>query len=343
MRIMLKPRLDIHFNGRQRACYFFGSPYPPNQGEFMLDHGRSAMVLALRSLKLPQGACVGMMAYNCHTVMNAIEQAGCKPIFIDVCDDLTIDTEDLKRKASLISALIVTHLFGIVNDVQSIKEEYPTLLVIEDCAHAYGIEHLYGDFATFSFGQGKLPSLGNGGMLVVNNNSYYDEVKRNYNQLPSYSIGATLKLFVRLWTNSVLYRPWVYGIITWPMKQRRSRVSGKEMICPKKISRGVSALYQSEKKCIPEKIRKRLNSADEQIQLVSGDIKRYYIGINAFMLVTWCDNPKLLQDKMSKYHIDSATHFSHSIDWATEFGYHQGDCPNTENLISHLLMIPTYE
>lgn len=340
---MLKPRLDIHFKGRQRACYLWGSPYMPNHGEFMLDHGRSAMVLALRSLKLPRGACVGMMAYNCHTVMNAIEQAGCKPVFIDVCDDLTIDAEDLKRKANLFSALIVTHLFGIVNDVRSIKEEYPTLLVIEDCAHAYGIEHLYGDFATFSFGQGKLPSLGNGGMLVVNNKDYHDEVKCIYGQLPSYSFGRSFKLFARLWMNSILYRPWVYGIITSPMKQRRNTVSGKEMIRLRKISRGVSALYQSEKKRLPEKIRKRLDNADKQVQIVSKDIKRYYIGINAFMLVTWCDNPKLLQDKLRKCHIDSATHFSHCIDWATEFGYHRGDCPNTENLISHLLMIPTYE
>lgn len=340
---MLKPRLDIRFNMRQQACYLLGKPYVPNCNEFMVDHGRSAMVLALRSLKLPQGAGVGMMAYNCHTVMNAIEQAGCNPVFIDVSDDLTIDVEDLRRKAKLFSVLIVTHLFGIVNDVQAIIKEFPSLLIIEDCAHAYGIGHLYGDFATFSFGQGKLPSLGNGGMLVVMNERYSNEVKHNYNLLPSYSIVENLKLFARLWMKSVLYRPWAYSWITLPMKQRRSLASGKEMIHPRKISRGVSALYESERKRIPEMIKKRLDNADKQVQLVSDDIARYYIGINAFMLVTWCDNPKLLQEKMSKRHVDTATHFSHSIDWAKEFGYHQGDCPNTENLINHLLMIPTYE
>lgn len=340
---MLKPRLDIHFSLRQRASFLWGKPYSPNRGEFMLDHSRSAIVLALQSLRLPQGAGVGMMAYNCHTVMNAIEQASCKPVFIDVNEDLTIDIEDLKRKADSMSVLIVTHLFGIVNDVQRIKKEFPMLLIIEDCAHAYGIDHLYGDFVTFSFGQGKLPSLGNGGMLVVNNDRYYDEVQTIYNQLPSYSPARSLKLFTRLWMNSVLYLPWIYALFTLPMKQRRSSVSGKDRIEPRKICRGVSAMYASEKRQISEKIKKRLNNAEARVQEISKDIDRYYVGINAFMLVTWCDNPSLLRDKMSKSHIDTATHFSHSIDWAKEFGYHRGDCPNTEKLINHLLMIPTYE
>lgn len=340
---MLKPRLDIHFNWRQRACYLWGSPYTPNYGEFMLDHGRSAMVLALRSLKLPQGTGVGMMAYNCHTVMNAIEQANCNPVFIDVNEDLTIDVEDLKRKADGMSVLIVTHLFGIVNNVQRIKKEFPTLLIIEDCAHAYGIDHLYGDFVTFSFGQGKLPSLGNGGMLVVNNDRYYDEVQTIYNQLPSYSPARSFKLFTRIWMNSVLYRPWIYNLFTLPMKRRRSLVSGKEIIEPRIICRGVSAMYASEKGKIAGIIKKRINDAEKLAQEISKDIDRCYVGINAFMLVTWCDNPKMLQIKMSKRKIDTATHFSNAVDWAVEFGYHRGDCPKTEMLINHLLMIPTYE
>ena len=61
-------------------------------------------------------------------------------------DDLRIDKGDLKRKSSQLSALIVTHLFGIVNDVCAIKKEFPQLVIIEDCAHAYGIDRLYASY-----------------------------------------------------------------------------------------------------------------------------------------------------------------------------------------------------
>lgn len=337
---MLKPRLEIRFSLRQQACFLWGRPYLPSQNEFLFDHSRSAILLVLRSLKLPQGSGVGMMVYNCHTVMNVIDQAGFKPIFIDVNDDLTIDIDDLRKKSNLFSVLIVTHLFGIVNDIQFIKKEFPEILVIEDCAHAFGIEHLYGDFTTFSLGQGKFPSLGNGGILNVVNENYLSEVKREYEQLPLST--GNVKLFVRMWINTVLYHPWFYGWLTLPMKQRRKTLTKKEAIQPKKIARGISAMYASENKQISKLIEKRKKNAAKRIQVIDNDINGYSIGINAFMLIARCDNPRLLQAKLNKRGIDSATHFAHFLEWASDFGYHYGDCPNSELLVKKLLMIPTY-
>ena len=342
---MLIPRLDVRFSLPQQLSFVFGKPYLPHKGEFLLNHSRCAIFLALKSLRLPPRTGIGVMVYNCHTVMNAIEQAGYTNVFIDVDDNLMIDFDDLRKKASLISALVVTHLFGIVNDIQAIKNEFPHLLVIEDCAHAGGIEHLHGDFATFSIGQGKFPSLGDGGILLVLNGQYLDEVNTIYSQISSYSIVESLGLFTKLLINSILYVPWVYCWLTFPIKRRRYYISGREKVNQKKMNRGVSAMYASTKAKVDveKEIRKKLQIAKFEAQWIAKDINHYCIGFNAFMLVANCDNPKLLQEKLRKRGVESATHFVCAIDWALEFGYRYGDCPNAEKLINHLLMLPTYK
>jgi dTDP-4-amino-4,6-dideoxygalactose transaminase len=60
------------------------------------------------------------------------------------------------------------------------------------------------------------------------------------------------------------------------------------------------------------------------------------------MLVVYCDNPERLREKLYREGVDSATHFSNSIYWASVFGYRHGECPNAEKLITRLLMIPIY-
>ena len=163
----MKPRIQISFPFACQRAFCFGKPYQPSEDEFLLDHARSGILLALQALHLPAGSGVGVMVYNCHTVFNAVSQAGCTPVFLDVRDDLTLDLDDLRSKRTRMNALIVSHLFGILNPVSLIREEFPDLVVIEDCAHAYGLKDLTGDVSVFSIGQGKLPSIGDGGILIV--------------------------------------------------------------------------------------------------------------------------------------------------------------------------------
>ena len=108
----------------------------------------------------------------------------------------------------------------------------------------------------------------------------------------------------------------LYGLITLPLKHKRKISSGKEAITPMKMCRGISNIYSFEK----EKIKMR----------------------SPFMLVLHCNNPKEEQIRYRKKGIDTDTHFANSLQWANEFGYIQGQCPNSEKLINHLLMVPTY-
>lgn len=339
----MKPRIESHFSVTQQISYVFGKPYVPSEGEFLLNHCRCGILLALKSIGLHRGDVVGMMAYNCHTVMNAIDQAECALTFIDVNDDLTIDFEDLKKKVSGMKALIVTHLFGIINDVRKIKALYPDLVIIEDCAHAYGIDGIFGDFATFSFGQGKLPSIGDGGLLLVKNGKYLDRVAAQYDELLEYSWAQSVKLFLKLLLRSWMNSNFIYGWLTLPLKQRRPVASGKETVEMRKICRGVSAVYATEKDKLAWFIKRRKQKAKETCQLLSDiGIQQTMDGVNAFMLVVRCESPKVLQKQLYANGIDSATHFSHSLEWAEEFGYQKGSCPNVEKMLNNMLMIPVY-
>lgn len=342
----MKPRLEIRFPVRKQITFWDGEPYLPMENrEFLLDHARSGILISLKAMGLPEGSDVGVMVYNCHTVFNAVVQAGYHPVFIDVTEDLRIDLEDLKRKSASLKALVVTHLFGFVNDIECIREAYPRLYIIEDCAHAMGITSCKGDFAVYSIGQGKLPSLGDGGILTVLNPDFLDSTIVLYKSLPEYSTSQNIVLFFKLLLKSALYHPWIYGWLTRAIKKARPVKSGIETISPRKMSRGIRALYQSEYRSLDLIIQKRKNQSKvvETVLQSIPEVNRVLNGsVNAFMAVCECKDKSAVQSYLSKRRIDSETHFSNCIHWASSFGYGKASCPNSEKLCKTILTIPTY-
>ncbi len=303
-------------------------------------------MLALKALALPEGSLIGVMAYNCHTVFNAISQAGYTPLFLDVTDSLRLSIDDLDKKKDSIQALVVTHLFGILNNVADIRKTYPDLPVIEDCAHAYGIRECHGDFSVFSIGQGKFPSLGDGGILKVNNGIYLEATSQFYEGLQDHSTHRSISLWGRMAMKSLLYTPWVYSCLTGPLKKKRKTASGIEAISLERMDKGISALYNAERGRMQEAVTQRKQSAlrtNMELSSIPGVTMLLEDSINGFMSVALCDNVQMAMNALRKNGIETDTHFKHCIDWAKSFGYIEGSCPNTESLTHRLLMVPTYE
>lgn len=342
---MFTPRLDVHFHIKDCLCFVKSNlPEKSENTGFFVNHARSGILLALQSMNLSKGSKVGMMTYNCHTVMNAIDQAGYSPVFIDVTDDLTIDMDDLDSKKWHLSALIITHLFGIINDVQVIRNKYPDLPIIEDCAHAYGIERLFGDFAVLSINQGKFPSIGEGGILKVLNPAYQEQIEREYDVLPGYSSVDNVRLFCSMLLKGLMHRPFIYRAITLRLKKNRKETNVHQRIHPRKMSKRVEVMYEEALPTIDAQIHQKRENAEAICSCLSEmpNVQYMLFGINAFMVVAYCDDIETAKDFFLRKGVETATHFAHCIDWATEFGYRQGTCPNAEKLCKHLLMIPTY-
>lgn len=318
-----------------------GKEYTLPKGEYWLNHCRSGIQLALQALEFKPQTGVGMMVYNCHTVMNAIQQAGCKPVFVDITEGMTIDMEDLAKKREQMQVLIVTHLFGIINDVKAIKKLYPDLIIIEDCAHCFEHE-IEGEFGVYSVGQGKFPAIGDGGVLRTISNFKF-QIDDLYKALPEYTKNQERKLYVRLWMKAMMYSKWLYWL-TRRMKGMRElgSESVREEVTIKKMSRGIANILAHKRDDYPVAVQERLQNAAITSERVRELGSECIIGENAFMAVVRCEEPEALKKMLAKRGIETETHFKHCIDWAKQFGYVEGSCPMAEKLVNHLLMVPTY-
>jgi dTDP-4-amino-4,6-dideoxygalactose transaminase len=334
------PRLEIKFSLLYQWQYWFGKTYPPEDNEYLLNHARSGIVLALRS-SLSDGGRVGVMAYNCDTVANAILNANCEPIFVDVTEDLHIDINSLKDKN--LDAIVVSNLFGIHNDINKISALYPHLIIIVDNAHGYGLP-IEGDFTVYSIDQGKFPSIGRGGVLHVNNVEYKGIVQEIFDKVPSYTFLQQFILFCKMIVNALLHLPLVYGIVTIRLKYNRKIRNSKEEVVIKRMPNGISRIYNKVFSKINALIEQRKNNAEQISLSVKNEFNDVSLlcGMNAFMLVAKLNEPNRLKKRLADKGIESATHFSNSIVWAKQFGYTEGSCPTAERLTKELLMLPTY-
>ena len=332
------PRLDIQFPLKRQWQFWFGKQYEPREGEYLLNHARTGIVMALRAT-LPKGGRVGVVTYNCHTVANAIVNAGCTPVFVDVTDDLRIDIESVSTD---LDAIVVTNLFGIRNDISAIRAKCPRAIIIVDNAHGYGLL-AEGDFTVYSINQGKFPALGEGGILIVKSEELRVKslIEGLYTQLPSYGFVAQVKLFCSMLVKAIAYSRCFYWLTMKMKKSTNPKVH--EKVTMKQMAPGVRRLYQSWLPAAETEIDKQKRNAVLTRERLKELKTESLIGDNAFMLIARCENPKELKDWFSARGVETETHFKYAIDWATEFGYIPGSCPKAEELTKHLLMIPTYK
>lgn len=108
------------------------------------------------------------------------------PVWADIDKDIRVVTLDTIKKCitSKTKAIVVVHLYGfIVPEIEKIASfaKENNILLIEDVAQAMGTEieekkaGTFGDFGIFSFHSHKnITTLGEGGMLVVKDKKYAD-------------------------------------------------------------------------------------------------------------------------------------------------------------------------
>ena len=335
------PRLHISFSVQAQKAFCWGKPYSPSQGEFLLNHARAGIVMALRAA-IPHGGLVGVVAYNCHTVANAVVEAGCTPVFVDVTEDLQIDVQHLSSLS--LDAIVITNLFGIRNNIATIQTVQPNAILLVDNAHGYGLP-AEGDFTVYSINQGKFPALGAGGLLWVNHEKYLNLVEQQYTTLSIYSRSQELKLFATMLAKAWMHIPCIYGLVTRKMKAHRGRVECREHVVLRRMAKGVCRMYQQALPKITELIQQQRTNAQYITNKLQNKqfVEKVWYGQNAFMVIARTTNPLALKQYLATYGIEAATHFAKAIEWAEEFGYIKGQCPVAEKMTNELIMIPTYK
>lgn len=141
-----------------------------------------AMLLALRALDIGEGDEVITTVYTFPSTSHAICHHGAKPVFVDVePDTFNIDVEQIEsRITGRTRAILPVHFAGHPCDMDGILDvaRRHNLYVIEDAAHALGSSYKgrpigsIGDITCFSFYATKNLCTGEGGMAVMNQESW---------------------------------------------------------------------------------------------------------------------------------------------------------------------------
>jgi perosamine synthetase len=148
--------------------------------------GRVGLYAVLRALGVGPGDAVGICAYTCVAVVEAVMRTGAKPLFLDVDRHLNIAPAALEALPAAPKVLVLQHTFGVPCDLDATLAwaRCHNTPVIEDCCHALGSTwdgQRVGTFApaaVFSFQWGKSFSTGQGGLVTFQDAELAKEVDR---------------------------------------------------------------------------------------------------------------------------------------------------------------------
>lgn len=152
-----------------------------------VNSGTAALDLAMRLLQVNHGDEVIVPTITFVSTAHVVAHNLATPVFVDV-DSVTmnIDLADVGEKITpRTKAVIPVHYGGRPVDVDALREVVGRdVAIVEDCAHATGARYKgvpvggLGDIGCFSFHAVKNLAMGDGGALTLNNESWYERVKR---------------------------------------------------------------------------------------------------------------------------------------------------------------------
>jgi len=155
-------------------------------------NGTVAVHLALLALGICEGDEVIVPTFTYIASANPVLVVNAKPVFVDSLEDTwQMNPKDIEAKITdKTKAIIVVHLYGHPCDMDEIMKiaKKHDLYVIEDCAEAIGTKYKgqtvgsFGDIGCFSFFGNKTITCGEGGMVVTNDATLADRLRRYKNQ-----------------------------------------------------------------------------------------------------------------------------------------------------------------
>jgi dTDP-4-amino-4,6-dideoxygalactose transaminase len=163
-----------------------------NTGLFWTANGTTALYAALRAAGC-RGRYVAVQPNVCPNVVASILASSNKPWFVDIeRDRLGLDPAALAEVLPEVGAVVAVHSYGTPCRIAEIMRATSGAGVplIEDCAQSEGATvngepvGKFGDYAVFSYGEGKIVAAGGGGVLIEREAGHAAVVGREIAALP---------------------------------------------------------------------------------------------------------------------------------------------------------------
>ncbi|QUI23851.1 DegT/DnrJ/EryC1/StrS family aminotransferase [Vallitalea pronyensis] len=146
--------------------------------------GTNALHSAYIALDLPLGSEIICQNVTFHASITPAIHCGLSPVLVDVQPDTgNVDPKSLREAITKkTKAIVINHTWGHPAEMDEILQICieKDIRLIEDCSHAFGSTYrgekvgTFGDIAIISMQASKAISAGEGGILVTNNQLYYE-------------------------------------------------------------------------------------------------------------------------------------------------------------------------
>jgi len=293
--------------------------------------GTAALFLSLAALGVGPEDEVIVPAFTYIATACAVSYTGAKPVFVDI-DEKTynIDTDALRKAITKRTKVIMpVHLYGQPADMPTIMAiaQENNLAVVEDTAQAHGssIEMepgqwrkagSIGDIGCFSFYPSKnLGALGDGGMVITNNEELYKKVHilRNCGRVSKYDhvvIGYNSRLDT---LQAAVLRLKLKRLAAWNAMRQKAALT----------------------------YNKLLSGVDGAVTpYAAGDVKHVY-----HVYAVRVKNRDEVFRKLKEAGIDAIIHYPIPLHLQKAYqglGYKQGDLPVAETVAKEVISLPMF-
>ncbi|MDP2983223.1 MAG: DegT/DnrJ/EryC1/StrS family aminotransferase [Candidatus Latescibacter sp.] len=189
-----KPRYVLRFE--EEARKFYGVKYA-----LAVNSGTGALATALQAMGTGPGDEVIMPAFMWISTASTVVHQNAIPVICEIDDSFTMDPEDLEKKITPRTRLILpVHMAGVPSNMAAIMEvaRRHAIPVLEDVAQANGGTFqgcklgTFGDMGIFSLQTNKNMTAGEGGLVVTNDRILYERAFAGHDMGYLYVDGKSL-------------------------------------------------------------------------------------------------------------------------------------------------------
>ena len=266
--------------------------YFPQRNLFFVDMARTAFKIAIENLNLKNSQIL-MPAFICDIFFPILREYNIEPVFLDI--DLRtfhLKVSEIPKKISKkTKAILICHTFGLPFDFEKIKDFSKDLILIEDCAHAFGAywkDSFVGNLGKISFfSLYKQFPIARGGLLVCSKEWQISLKETKFNLRDFISFLNHISPFAFLFKK--------FGQKIAPKMMRKEK--GKEFLALNKISLNLFSCFLENFEQKIEKRRKLALFFQEKLKKLNFEVQESKSNVFCYLSALV---PKKFEEKRDK-------------------------------------------